>query len=158
MISSISQFRGQPVALRLAARALERGLLRGTLLFAGSRGLGKTTLARAVGLAVNCEQPEPGQPLAFCGQCYACRSILAGEQPEFMEIRPIGQDIKVEQFEGSKSRSAKEDQEGRHEYSVFHAALMGPAFIRRRVFLIDGAHYLNPVDGQPAAEAAGGSA
>lgn len=147
MISSISQFRGQPVAIKLASRAIARGHAQGTLLFCGSRGLGKTTLARALGLALNCEHPDAEQPLGFCGECYACRSILAGEQPEFMEIRPIGQDIKVEQFEGSKSQSAKEDQEGRHEYSVFHAALMGPAFIKRRVFLIDGAHYLNRATG-----------
>jgi DNA polymerase III delta prime subunit len=147
MINSITEFRGQPVALRLAARAIERGLLSGTLLFCGSRGLGKTTLAHVVGLAVNCENTRAGEPLAFCGECYACRTILAGEQPEFTEIRPIGQDIRVEQFEGSKSRSVKDDQEGRHEYSVFHAALMGPAYIRRRVFLIDSAHYLNRATG-----------
>jgi DNA polymerase-3 subunit gamma/tau len=52
-------------------------------LFCGTRGTGKTTIAKIFAKAVNCENPEDGSP---CGKCAACRSMAAGTSMNVIEI------------------------------------------------------------------------
>ena len=52
-------------------------------LFCGSRGTGKTSTAKIMARAINCEQPKNGDP---CGQCESCRRLLADESLDVMEI------------------------------------------------------------------------
>ena len=52
-------------------------------LFCGSRGTGKTSTAKIMARAVNCEHPVNGDP---CGQCDSCRRLLADESLDVMEI------------------------------------------------------------------------
>ena len=52
-------------------------------LFMGSRGTGKTTCAKILAKAVNCESPENGNP---CGKCAACRSADSGSCIDIVEM------------------------------------------------------------------------
>lgn len=52
-------------------------------LFTGTRGTGKTTIAKLFAKAVNCENPVEGSP---CGQCRSCRTIAAGASVNVIEI------------------------------------------------------------------------
>lgn len=52
-------------------------------LFCGTRGTGKTTIAKIFARAVNCENPAEGSP---CGECAACRAIAAGASMNVIEI------------------------------------------------------------------------
>lgn len=52
-------------------------------LFCGTRGTGKTTIAKIFAKAVNCEHPEDGSP---CGKCASCRAIASGTSMNVIEI------------------------------------------------------------------------
>ena len=52
-------------------------------LFCGTRGTGKTTIAKIFARAVNCEHPTDGSP---CGECAICRAIAAGASMNVIEI------------------------------------------------------------------------
>lgn len=52
-------------------------------LFCGTRGTGKTSIAKIFAKAVNCEQPKDGSP---CGECHTCRNIAAGASLNVVEI------------------------------------------------------------------------
>lgn len=52
-------------------------------LFCGTRGTGKTSIAKIFARAVNCENPEDGSP---CGQCQTCRNIASGASLNVVEI------------------------------------------------------------------------
>ncbi|MCB1218091.1 AAA family ATPase [bacterium] len=134
MLASASEFVGQQRARALIARYVERGRLSGTFLLLGQRGLGKTTLATLIARALCCTGSRSGsEALAFCGDCYACRTIAAGEQPEYVTVRPRGQDISVKQLD--------------EDHGGLATALYKPNLLSHRIFLIDNAHHLNEESG-----------
>lgn len=84
---------GQGHVVRALSNALERGQLHHAYLFAGTRGVGKTTLARILAKALNCEQGVAAEP---CGQCTACRELDEGRFLDLLEVDAASR-TKVEQ-------------------------------------------------------------
>ena len=74
---------GQSAAVRALSNALESKRLHHAYLFVGTRGVGKTTLARLFAKALNCEQGVSASP---CGQCNACQAIPQGHFTDLIEI------------------------------------------------------------------------
>src|ERR1700759_2066899 len=74
---------GQEHVSRTLANALQSGRVAHAFLFTGARGVGKTTTARLLAKALNCEQGPTATP---CNQCDACREITAGNDIDVLEI------------------------------------------------------------------------
>jgi len=74
---------GQEHVVRALVNALERGQLHHAYLFTGTRGVGKTTLARILAKTVNCEQGVGPTP---CGHCATCVEIDEGRYVDLIEV------------------------------------------------------------------------
>ncbi|MCC7479686.1 AAA family ATPase [bacterium] len=136
LLARVEDFRGQALARKVIEAYLQRGRMAGTILLLGERGLGKTTLASLIARSLVCErnrEQHAGQRFWFCGECYACSSIASGNQPEYVTVRPRGQDITVTQV--------------REEFDGFSSALLHPSVLSHRIFIFDDAHHLNEETG-----------
>ena len=74
---------GQEHVVKALRNALEKGRLHHAYLLTGTRGVGKTTIARILAKSLNCENAQHGEP---CGQCQSCRDIDAGRFVDLLEI------------------------------------------------------------------------
>ncbi|TFZ46423.1 DNA polymerase III subunit gamma/tau [Stenotrophomonas maltophilia] len=74
---------GQEHVVRALSNALDSGRVHHAFLFTGTRGVGKTTIARIFAKSLNCEQGTSADP---CGQCAACLDIDAGRYIDLLEI------------------------------------------------------------------------
>ncbi len=112
---------GQPHVVRTLQNALRKGRLAHALLFSGIRGIGKTTVARIVAKALNCEAEDPAEP---CNTCLPCREITEGRSLDVIEI------------DAASNRGIDEIRELRENLKFM------PARGRAKVYIIDEAHML----------------
>ncbi len=75
--------RGQDHIVQTIRNQLASGHIGHAYLFTGTRGVGKTTMAKILARAVNCEHPVNGSP---CNECPSCRAILSGNSVNVVEI------------------------------------------------------------------------
>ena len=124
---SFARILGHDRPLRLIRRALETGRLPHALLFSGPDGVGKLTVARELGKALNCAV-EAGRDA--CDACPSCRLADRGERgehPDILIVGPAGRSLKIDQIREVER----------------HAAL-SPYAGRRRVAIVDAAGATNP--------------
>ncbi|MBQ4564725.1 MAG: DNA polymerase III subunit gamma/tau [Oscillospiraceae bacterium] len=113
---------GQPAITVALKNQLINGRMSHAYLFTGSRGTGKTSSAKILAKAVNCENPVDGNP---CNCCAACKSIDSGSCMDVLEIDAASNNG-VDQV-----RSLRDD------------AVYSPAQVRKRVYIIDEVHMLS---------------
>jgi DNA polymerase III subunit gamma/tau len=80
---NFDEMSGQEHVLRALGNALDAGRVHHAFLFTGTRGVGKTTIARIFAKCLNCERGQSAKP---CGECAACTDIDAGRFVDLMEI------------------------------------------------------------------------
>lgn len=80
---NFADVKGQEHIVTTLINQIKAGRIGHAYLFTGTRGTGKTTIAKIFAKAVNCEQPKDGNP---CGECAACRAIASGASMNVIEI------------------------------------------------------------------------
>ena len=113
---------GHEYAARVLQNAARDQRLHHAFLFTGTRGVGKTTLARIVAKMVNCPDAKDGAP---CLKCEMCEQIAAGRMLDVVELDAASH-TKVEEMR-----------------SLLESALYPPAQGKCKVFIIDEAHMLS---------------
>lgn len=81
--NNFSDVKGQDAIVTTLKNQLRAGRIGHAYLFTGTRGTGKTSVAKIMARAVNCENPDENGP---CGECRMCRAIAAGASMNVMEI------------------------------------------------------------------------
>ena len=113
---------GQEHITETLQRQVAEGRLSHAYLFTGTRGTGKTTCAKILARAVNCEHPENGNP---CNRCPSCLGIESGRFLDVVELDAASNN-------GVDSVRALRDE-----------AIYSPAQVKKRVYIVDEVHMLS---------------
>ncbi len=119
---NFQQMVGQAHVLRALVNALDENRLHHAYLFTGTRGVGKTTLARIFAKCLNCETGVTATP---CGECRSCREIAEGRHVDLIEV-------------DAASRTKVEDTR-----ELLDNVQYAPTRGRFKIYLIDEVHMLS---------------
>ena len=120
--AAFSDVIGQSHITRTLQRQVAEHRTSHAYLFTGSRGTGKTTCAKILARAVNCENPQDGNP---CGTCAACVALEEGNSLDVLELDAASNN-------GVDQVRALRDE-----------AVYPPANVRKRVYIVDEVHMLS---------------
>jgi DNA polymerase III subunit gamma/tau len=120
--SNFTEVVGQEHIVKSLMNALRHERLHHAYLFTGTRGVGKTTIARILAKAINCENLQDFNP---CGQCVVCRELDEGRFMDLIEV-------------DAASRTKVEDTR-----DLLDNAQYAPNYARYKVYLIDEVHMLS---------------
>jgi DNA polymerase III subunit gamma/tau len=120
---------GQREVTALLFLMARNGSLPPAMLLSGEPGSGKTTMARILARALNCDRP-PGKMSRWpCGQCPGCRAVAAGTCPDVHEL-DAASNGGVDEIRGLRARAMQGSASGGHRVFIIDEAhgLSGPAF------------------------------
>ncbi len=120
--SNFSEMVGQEHVVKALTTALESERLHHAYLFTGTRGVGKTTVARLIAKSLNCETGVTAEP---CGQCASCIEIAEGRSVDVLEV-------------DAASRTKVEDTR-----DLLDNVQYAPTRSRFKIYLIDEVHMLS---------------
>ena len=123
---TFSELVGQDHVVKALTHALDQGRLHHAWLFTGTRGVGKTTIARIMAKALNCTGADgKGQMTSKpCGKCQACTEIDAGRFVDYIEM------------DAASNRGVDE------MVALLEKAAYAPSSARYKVYMIDEVHML----------------
>jgi len=119
---NFSELAGQEHVVRALSNALKQNRLHHAYLFTGTRGVGKTTIARIFAKSLNCVQGITATP---CGECTACREIDSGRFVDLIEL------------------DAASNTQVDNMRELLESALYAPSSGRFKVYIIDEVHMLS---------------
>ena len=119
---TFSDVTGQEHVTVTLRRQIIRGRQSHAYLFVGTRGTGKTTCAKVLSRAINCENPVNGDP---CNKCKACVGIENGSILDVLEL-------------DAASNTGVDDVRALRDEAIY-----SPAVVNKRVYIIDEAHMLS---------------
>jgi DNA polymerase III subunit gamma/tau len=124
---TFSELLGQDHVVKALSHALDQGRLHHAWLFSGTRGVGKTTIARIMAKALNCtgEDGKGGMTSTPCGKCPSCVDIDAGRFVDYVEM-------------DAASNRGVDDMA-----ALLEKAAYAPASARFKVYMIDEVHMLS---------------